>query len=171
VRRVLAPALAALAVLLVACGGDSGGEQTGRTQPTVAGESQPTDSGDRGSTRKEKQGRSSNGGDVPDVQLDEDQAPVPEGSVLPEDRSGNPPSYSAGKPIPKEQLKAIERPVYEQSRYLCRRLGVAGMRREYRIESSDPQAVASAVAARTYQREIRDAVYSGCLAGLRSGDQ
>ena len=102
--------------------------------------------------------------------LDEDRQPVPEGSVLPKDRSGNLPSHAGGKPIPKEQLKAIERPVYEQSRYLCRRLGVDGMRREYRLESSDPEDVAKAVAARTYQREIRDAVYSGCLAGLRSGD-
>lgn len=169
-RRVLASALAALAVLLAACGGDSGGEQTGRTQPTVAGESQSSDGGDSGSAQKDRQGKSDNPGDLPDVQLDEDQQPVPEGSVLPKDRSGNPPAYSGGKPIPKEQLKAIERPVYEQSRYLCRRLGVDGMRREYRVESSDPEDVASAVAARTYQREIRDAVYSGCLAGLRSGD-
>ena len=169
-RRVLAAGFVALAFLLAACGGDSGGEETGRTQPTVAGESQTQDSGDGDTTQKEKQGKSSNPGDVPDVQLDEDRQPVPEGSVLPKDRSGNPPSYSAGKPIPKEQLKAIERPVYEQSRYLCRRLGVDGMRREYRVESSDPEDVASAVAARTYQREIRDAVYSGCLAGLRSGD-
>jgi hypothetical protein len=30
--------------------------------------------------------------------------------------------------------------------------------------------VARAVAERTYQREARDAVYSGCLSGLRSGD-
>jgi hypothetical protein len=169
-RRLLASGLAALALLLVACGGDSGGEETGRTQPTVAGESQ-AEGGDGGSTRKDEQGRSSNQGDVPDVQLDEDQQPVPEGSVLPQDRSGNPPSYSGGKPLPKEALKAIERPVYEQSRYLCRRLGVAGMRREYRIESSDPKDIASAVAARTYQRDIRDAVYSGCLAGLRSGKE
>lgn len=169
-KRLVASGLAALALLLVACGGDSGGDQTGRTQPTVAGESQAQDGAGGSSTQKSEQGKSSNPGDVPDVQLDEDQQPVPEGSVLPEDRSGNPPSYSGGKPLPKEALKAIERPVYEQSRYLCRRLGVAGMRREYRIESSDPKDIASAVAARTYQRDIRDAVYSGCLAGLRSGD-
>ena len=169
-RRVPAFALVALALGLAACGGDSGGEQTGRTQPTVAGESQAQDTGTGGSAEGDKQGQSSNPDDVPDVQLDKDQQPVPEGSVLPKDRSGNPPSYSAGKPIPKEQLKAIERPVYEQSRYLCRRLGVDGMRREYRIESSDPKDIASTVAARTYQRQIRDAVYSGCLAGLRSGD-
>jgi hypothetical protein len=162
-------ALVALALLIAGCGGDSGGEETGRTQPTVAGDSTTQGGGESGSGRKEK-GKSSNQRDVPDVQLEEDQQPVPEGSVLPKDRSGNPPAYSGGKPIPKEQLKAIERPVYEQSRYLCKRLGVDGMRREYRLESSDPQDVAKAVAARTYQRQIRDAVYSGCLAGLRSGD-
>ena len=44
------------------------------------------------------------------------------------------------------------------------------MRREYRIESSAPEAVARTVAERTYQHEVRDAVYSGCLAGLGSGD-
>lgn len=168
-RRLLPVALVALALLIAGCGGDSGGEETGRTQPTVAGDSTTQGGGESGSGRKEK-GKSSNQRDVPDVQLEEDQQPVPEGSVLPKDRSGNPPAYSGGKPIPKEQLKAIERPVYEQSRYLCKRLGVDGMRREYRLESSDPQDVAKAVAARTYQRQIRDAVYSGCLAGLRSGD-
>ena len=166
-RRLLPVALVALALLLAGCGGDSGGEETGRTQPTVAGDSTTQGGGESGSGRKSK---SSKQRDVPDVQLEEDQQPVPEGSVLPKDRSGNPPAYSGGKPIPKEQLKAIERPVYEQSRYLCKRLGVDGMRREYRLESSDPQDVAKAVAARTYQRQIRDAVYSGCLAGLRSGD-
>ena len=169
-KCLLAAGLAALAFGLAACGGDSGGEETGRTQPTVAGDSPAQDGGDGSAARKDGQGKSANPGEVPDVQLDEDQQPVPEGSVLPKDRSGNPPGYSGGKAIPKEQLKAIERPVYEQSRYLCRRLGVDGMRREYRIESTDPQAVARAVAARTYQREIRDVVYSGCLAGLRSGD-
>ena len=169
-RRLSASALVALALLLAACGDDSGGEQTGRTQPTVAGEPRTEDGGDSGASGKQPQEKSSNPGEAPDVQLEEDQQPVPEGSVLPKDRSGNPPAYSGGKPIPKEQLKAIERPVYEQSRYLCKRLGVDGMRREYRLESSDPEDVAKAVAARTYQRQIRDAVYSGCLAGLRSGD-
>ena len=163
-RRLPVIVVAVLAVSLPGCGDSGGDDEVGRTQPGAAQESGATGNG--GSQEK---GKSGNAGDVPDVQLDEQQQPVPEGSVLPKDRSGKPPGYSGKTQIPKEQLKAIERPVYEQSRYLCRRLGIDGMRREYRIDSSDPEDVARAVAARTYQREIRDAVYSGCLAGLRSG--
>ena len=88
----------------------------------------------------------------------------------PEDRTGKPPRYTRENPLSEEQLKAIERPVYEQSRYICKRLGIEGMRREYRLESKDPEEVARAVAERTYLREARDAVFSGCSAGLRSGD-
>ena len=108
--------------------------------------------------------------EAPRLDPEANQEPVPEGSVPPEDRTGKPPRYTRENPLSKEQLKAIERPIYEQSRYLCKRLGVEGMKREYRLDSSDPEEVARAVAERTYQREARDAVFSGCLAGLRSGD-
>jgi hypothetical protein len=163
IRGVAAFALV-LALFLPGCGDDSSGGEVGRTQPTTTTEQ----SGDRPSGKEERR-RTTRRTDVPKVQLDQQQEPVPEDPVLPEERSGTPPRYTRPKRLPKEQLKAIERPVYEQTRYLCRRLGVEGMRREYRIESSDPQGVARAVAANTYQREIRDAVYSGCLAGLDAG--
>ncbi len=114
-------------------------------------------------------GKSSDG-TTPRLDPEANQEPVPEGSVPPEDRTGKPPRYTRENPLSKEQLKAIERPIYEQSRYLCKRLGVEGLKREYRLESSDPEEVARAVAERTYQREARDAVFSGCLAGLRSGN-
>jgi hypothetical protein len=41
------------------------------------------------------------------------------------------------------------------------------MRREYRIESTDPEDVAREAARRTYGRTGSEAVFSGCLAGLR----
>jgi hypothetical protein len=72
--------------------------------------------------------------------------------------------------VPKQRLKAAQQPVFEQSRYLCRQVGIDGLRREYRVQSSDPGDVAREVARRTYLREMRDAVYSGCLAGLASGN-
>ena len=95
---------------------------------------------------------------------------MPEGSVPPEDRTGKPPRYTRENPLSKEQLKAIERPDLRAVALPLQAARVEGMRREYRLESSDPEEVARAVAERTYQREARDAVYSGCLAGLRSGD-
>jgi hypothetical protein len=165
VRRLLPAACAALVLMLGACGDDSGDDDVGRTQPAAA-----PPAGATGQAESRQQRNRDRGSDAPDVKLERDQEPVPGGSVLPEDRTGSPPVYTRDKPIPKAQLKAIERPVFEQSRYLCRRLGVDGMRREYRIDSTDPKDVARAVAATTYQREIRAAVFSGCLAGLRAGN-
>jgi len=156
-----------LALLAGACGGDddsgngSGAYGSGATSGEGAtGGVATTEPGD---------GESSDG-QTPKLDPEANREPVPEGSVPPEDRTGKPPRYTRENPLSKEQLKAIERPIYEQSRYLCKRLGVEGMRREYRLESSDPEEVARAVAERTYQREARDAVFSGCLAGLRSGN-
>jgi hypothetical protein len=166
--RLAAPALV-LALALAGCGGDSGGSQSagsGATSPPRAG----TSDGEATTEPAPRKAGKRDTGDDPQLDLDQNRQPVPEGSVPPDERTGKPPRYTARDAIPKEQLKAIERPIYEQSRYICKRLGVDGMRREYRIESSDPKEVARVVAERTYQRAARDAVYSGCLAGLASGD-
>lgn len=155
-----------------ACGGDDSGSATGTSTTEEPGTFTTND----GTTteRQEQQSQQSQPQDSegpPAVELDKDRQPVaPKNSVPPAERTDPPPRYTRKNPIPKEQLRAIERPVYEQSRYLCRRLGIAGMRREYRLSSRDPEAIARAVAERTYMREARDAVFSGCLAGLRSGD-
>lgn len=166
-RRVAATSAVALALLLGACGGgDDSGDGTGRY-----GSGATSGEGATGGVATTEPGSGENSGpDTPKLDPEANQEPVPEGSVPPEDRTGKPPRYTRENPLSKEQLKAIERPIYEQSRYLCNRLGVEGMRREYRLESSDPEEVARAVAERTYQREARDAVFSGCLAGLRSGN-
>ena len=172
-RRVAATSAVALALLLGACGGgDDSGDGTGRygsgaTSASPSGEGEGATGGV--ATTEPRSGENSES-DTPKLDPDANQEPVPEGSVPPEDRTGKPPRYTRENALSKEQLKAIERPIYEQSRYLCKRLGVEGMRREYRLESSDPEEVARAVAERTYQREARDAVFSGCLAGLRSGN-
>jgi hypothetical protein len=163
IARATAALLAALVLALGACGDDSGGEGQAGSGAT-SGEGV----GATGGVATTGPGGSNGDGEVPKLDPERNQEPVPEGSA-PEDRTGNPPRYTPGNPLPKEQLKAAERPIFEQSRYLCRRLGIDGMRREYRIESSDPRAVAREVARRTYLPEARDAVYSGCLAGLRSG--
>ena len=161
--RTAAVVLVARAMALAACGGDDSSSGTDQSAGTTARQ-------ETGTTTGERQSGSGKESDAPKVQLDEQQEPVPKGSTPPAERSGDAPSYEGQRQIPKERLKAVERPVYEQSRYLCRRLGVDGMRREYRIDSTDPEEVARAVAARTYQREIRGAVFSGCLAGLQAGD-
>jgi hypothetical protein len=166
-RRFAATSAVLLTLLLGACGGgDDSGDDTGRY-----GSGATSGEGTTGGVATTEPGGSENSGsDTPKLDPEANQEPVPEGSVPPEDRTGKPPRYTRENPLSKEQLKAIERPIYEQSRYLCKRLGVEGMRREYRLESSDPEEVARAVAERTYQREARDAVFSGCLAGLRSGN-
>jgi len=161
--RLAAITLAALWLALAGCGGDSGGDEGAAGAGATSGEGATG-----GAATPEPGGSNGAPGDAPQLDPEANQEPVPEGAVPPDERTGSPPRYSPGKPVPKERLKPVERPVYEQSRYLCRRLGLEGMRREYRISSSDPEQVAREVARRTYQREIRDAVYSGCLAGLRS---
>ena len=67
---------------------------------------------------------------------------------------------------PKVDAKRIERQIYESSRFFCKEAGDRGLRREYSIESSDPEDIAREAARRTYGRGGADAVYSGCLAGL-----
>lgn len=170
--RLAATGAAVLALLLGACGGGDDSGDGGRTYGSGATSGEGATGGV--ATTEPGAGTSSDGkssdGDTPKLDPDANREPVPEGSVPPDERTGKPPRYTRENPLSKEQLKAIERPIYEQSRYLCKRLGVEGMRREYRLESSDPEEVARAVAERTYQREARDAVFSGCLAGLRSGD-
>ena len=167
--RLAATTAAVLALLLGACGGgDDSGDAGGRYgSGATSGEGVGATGGV--ATTEPSDGESSDPA-TPKLDPEANREPVPEGSVPPEDRTGKPPRYTRENPLSKEQLKAIERPIYEQSRYLCKRLGVEGMRREYRLESSDPEEVARAVAERTYQRQARDAVFSGCLAGLRSGN-
>jgi hypothetical protein len=167
--RLAATTAVVLALLLGACGGDDSGDGKGQggsgaTSGAAAGATGGVDTTEPGDDK-------SSDPEVPRIDPPEaNQEPVPEGSVPPEDRTGKPPRYTRENPLSKEQLKAIERPIYEQTRYLCKRLGVEGLKREYRLDSSDPEKVARAVAERTYQREARDAVFSGCLSGLRSGD-
>ena len=169
--RLAATAAVVLALLLGACGGgDDSGDGTGRTAAGPPPASSRRHGATGGVATTEPGDGKSSDPEAPRLDPEANQEPVPEGSVPPEDRTGKPPRYTRKNPLSKEQLKAIERPIYEQTRYLCKRLGVEGMKREYRLDSSDPEEVARAVAERTYQREARDAVFSGCLSGLRSGD-
>ena len=151
--------------------GDDSGDGTGRYgSGATSGDAAGATGATGGVATTEPGDDKSSDPETPRLDPEANQEPVPEGSVPPEDRTGKPPRYTRENPLSKEQLKAIERPIYEQTRYLCKRLGVEGLKREYRLDSSDPEEVARAVAERTYQREARDAVFSGCLAGLRSGD-
>jgi hypothetical protein len=171
--RLASTAAALLILLLGACGGgEDSGDRSGRYGSGATSGEGATGEGATGGVATTGPGGDgkTNDGDTLELDPDANRQPVPKGSVPPDDRTGKPPRYTRKNPLSKQQLKAIERPIYEQSRYLCKRLGVEGMRREYRLQSSDPEEVARAVAERTYQREARDAVYSGCLAGLRSGD-
>ena len=170
--RLAATTTVVLSLLLVACGGgEDSGDGTGRYgSGATSGDAAGATGATGGVATTEPGDDKSSDPEAPRLDPEANQEPVPEGSVPPEERTGKPPRYTRENPLSKEQLKAIERPIYEQTRYLCKRLGVEGLKREYRLDSSDPEEVARAVAERTYQREARNAVFSGCLSGLRSGN-
>jgi hypothetical protein len=143
------------------CGDDSGGDGASRSGATSGQKAGAT--GTTGDVAQQDRGAAGGEGKAPKLGLGANREPVPKNSKPPG-------RYTRRDPVPKRRLKAAEQAVFDQSRYLCKQLGVEAMRREYRITSSDPREVARAVAGRTYLPEMRDAVYSGCLAGLRSRD-
>lgn len=157
IRRPAAALLVALVVALTACGDDSGSGEQSSGSPTgqrggtgPAASTAPAGSGATGTDDPRK----------PDPGRDER---TPEQTTAPEDRGKGTRGYKP-KPVPRRKL------IYEQSRYLCGQVGIEGLQREYGIESTDPRTLARAVSRRTSMRGMRAAVYSGCLAGLGSGD-
>jgi hypothetical protein len=155
IGRSAAALLAALVLALSACGDDSGGGEDSSGNSSYgrgtgpAGNVAPAEPGPTGTDDKRKA----------DPDRKDERAPRP--TAPPEDRGDGTRPFEP-KPVPRKKL------IYEQSRYLCGQVGVEALRREYGIESSDPEAVARAVSHRTSMRGAGDAVYSGCLAGLRS---
>jgi hypothetical protein len=158
IRRTAAALLVALVVALAACGDDSdGGEQSSGNATDQRGGTGPA-----GSTAAA--GSGATGADdprTPDPGPNDEGAP--EQTTPPEDRGKSTQGYGP-KPVPRKKL------IYEQSRYLCGQVGIEGLQREYGIESTDPRTLARAVSRRTSMRGMRAAVYSGCLAGLGSGN-
>ncbi len=186
-RRAVLLAVAVAGLGLVACGGDDGGSSGGdaaqapatqeRTSDGGAGEGQGGSGsgegtgGDAGSGAKEGGGRrsgaggeSGNAGDdgTPAPDLD-DKAPAPK--VGGKDRGKSP--DVGGPPKSEGDFTGIARQIFEASRYFCRQAGVEGMRKEYDIKSADPEDIAREAARRNQPRGYPEAVYSGCLEGLR----
>jgi predicted small lipoprotein YifL len=150
--------LAVLALALTACG--SGGDSDSTT---------PESAQDAGTTqtRPEEEQHGATGASDPQLDLGNDEpAPPPTESQRKKERD-----LPQGAPKPKVDLKPVERQIFESSRYFCRQAGVEGMRREYGIDSTKPEDIAREAARRTYGRGGADAVYSGCLAGLRQAKQ
>jgi hypothetical protein len=175
IRLAPAIALAALALAFGACGGDgnggSGGSagtesnvpqgSTGGSQEGANGGSSSGTAGD--SSNGTKKGTSPNG-DVPqDLELD-DKSPAPSSGAK---KGRGDEELPSGPPQPARDFTGLERQIYESSRFFCHRAGVEGMRKEYDIASKDPQDVAREAARRSYPRGFPEAVYSGCLTGLR----
>ena len=176
IRRAPAIALAALALAFGACGGEDNGGTSGGSagtesnvpQGSTGGSQEGADGGSSGSTagdssngtRKEKRSN----GDVPqDLELD-DKTPAPSSGAK---QGGGGDRLPSGPPQPAREFTGLERQIYESSRFFCHRAGVEGMRQEYDIASKDPQDVAREAARRSYPRGFPEAVYSGCLTGLR----
>ena len=181
-RAVVLLAIAVAGLGLVACGGDDdGGSSGGDAAQAPATQEGASDggsgdgqggSGERtGSGAKESGGRrsgaggdSGNAGDGATASPDlDDKAPAPKvgGKDL-----GKSPDVG-GPPKSEGDFTGIARQVYEASRYFCRQAGVEGMRKEYDIKSADPEDIAREAARRNQPRGFPEAVYSGCLEGLR----
>ena len=153
-RRLCAVLLAVVAVTPAACG--SGGDSDS-TSPAPAQDAGTTQ------TRPEEEQHGATGASDPQLDLGNDEpAPRLEKSQRKKERD-----LPQGAPKPKVDLRPVERQIFESSRYFCRQAGIEGMRREYGIDSTDPEEIAREDARRTYGRGGADAVYSGCLAGLR----
>jgi hypothetical protein len=152
-RRFGAVMLAVVALAPAACGSGGDSESTSPAPAQDAGTTQ---------TRPEEEQHGATGASDPQLDLGNDE-PAPR--LTKNQRKER--DLPQGAPKPKVDLKPIERQIFESSRYFCRQAGVEGMRREYGIDSTDPEEIAREAARRTYGRGGADAVYSGCLAGLR----
>jgi hypothetical protein len=167
---------------LAACGGDgeSGGDRTQATADVTTAPAQ-TQTGERESragttgssnnATKRRKARSRSGkpatGEEESLQLDNaEPAPPPTAQ-----QRGRDADLPRGAPRPKSELKPEDRQVYDVARFFCRQAGIAGLRREYGIESTDPEDIAREAARRTSDRGDIEAVYSGCLTGLRQARQ
>jgi hypothetical protein len=147
-RPVLVAVLAAVALVLAACGDDNSGKDS--TQSSVRTEPLPPAS----------QGES---GDEPQVDLGNSEPAPP----VPRKQRKKVPN----EPQSQTQRKAVQKQVYESSRFFCKTAGVTGLRREYNIPDGDPETIAREAARRTYSRGDAGSVHSGCLAGLREAEK
>ena len=146
--------LGVAALALAGCGGDDSGDGSSARDTTAT----QTDTNAKTETsEKNSQGE-------PKVQL-ENSEPAP--PLNDRQRKRKQQDLPTGAPKPKQDLKPKEKQIYEISLFFCKQSGIEGMRREYGIKSSDPEDIAREAARRTYGRGGAEAVYSGCLEGLR----
>ena len=149
-------------------------QTTQRTTETAPGAEQPTKRDSKAGEERAKEGSGGeNAGSAGETGADprgaeklklENSEPAP---TPPAQQRGDDQDLPRGAPTPKSDLKPQDRSIYETSRFFCRQTGIEGMRREYGIEGSDPEEIAREAVRRTYGRGGAEAVYSGCLTGLR----
>jgi hypothetical protein len=154
--------LGVLALALGGCGGDdSGNESPARDKTATQTDTNAarTDTNAKTATSKKKKTQGE-----PEIHL-ENSEPAP--PLSERKRKKREQDLPTGAPTPKQDLTAKEKQIYEISLFFCKEEGIEGMRREYGIKSSDPEDIAREAAKRTYGRGGAEAVYSGCLEGLR----
>ena len=142
--------------------GGSDGSGSGAAGSNGSGSS-GSGSGAAGGGGSGGRGTGGSSGEVPPLDLDDD-APAPKAGG--KDRGRAPDTSGPSKSA--RDFNGLARQIYESSRYFCRVAGVEGMRKEYGIESDDPKDIAEEAARRNMPRGYPEAVYWGCLEGLRT---
>lgn len=154
-----------LALVLGGCGGDDsgngsqGGDTTAAQTDTNASK---TDTNAKTTTSKKKKAQGE-----PQIQLENSEPAPPLTEKQRKQRERALKDLPTGAPKPKQDLAPKEKQIYEISLFFCKEAGIDGMRREYGFKSSNPEDIAREAASRTYDRGGAEAVYSGCLEGLR----
>jgi len=144
-------------------GGGGQGGSGGSSGSGAGGGDSSAGGGDGGSGGAGGRGGNGGSGEIPPSLDLEDKAPAPKAGG--KDR-GKAPDVS-GEPKSQSDFTGTARQIFESSRYFCRQAGVDGMRKEYDIDSDDPEDIAREAARRNQPRGYPEAVYFGCLEGLR----
>ena len=155
-----------LALVLGGCGGDdSGNGNPGRDTTAAQTDTNTSPTDTNAKTKTSKKGKKAQG--EPQIQLENSKPAPPLTEKQRKRREQVLKDLPTGAPKPKQDLSPKEKQIYEISLFFCKEAGIDGMRREYAFKSTNPEDIAREAASRTYDRGGAEAVYSGCLEGLR----
>ena len=161
----IAVVLGVLALALGGCGGDDSGNGSPArdTTATQTDTNAKTDTDGKTATSKKKKDTQGE----PQVKLENSEPASPLSERKRKERDHDLQDLPTGAPTPKQDLAPKDKQIYDISLFFCKETGIEGMRREYHIKSTNPEDIAREAARRTYGRGGAEAVYSGCLEGLR----